>query len=139
MSENSRLAQAILSQPASITLSTATKDGYPRLAPVYAAFDAHIHLLLGRGFLRSSFPRTIDANHRIAIVVYEETVPRGTGKGVNTLGQAAGTDLFSALLGRTRSRVGEELQEAPTIDKNHLTLERSPFDEKNSRPHFPHA
>ncbi len=57
MSENSRLAQAILSQLAYITLSTATTDGVPWNAPVYAAFDAHIHLLLGLGKIRSSFPQ----------------------------------------------------------------------------------
>ena len=57
MSENSRLALAILSQLAYITLSTATTDGVPWNAPVYAACDAHIHLLLGLGKIRSSFPK----------------------------------------------------------------------------------
>ena len=57
MSENSRLAQAILFQLAYITLSTATTDGVPWNAPVYAACDAHIHLLLGLGKIRSSFPK----------------------------------------------------------------------------------
>ena len=81
MSENSRLAQAILSQLAYITLSTATKDGVPWNAPVYAAFDeAYTFFWVSAKYARHS--QNIRANQRIAIVVYDSTVPPGTGKGV---------------------------------------------------------
>ncbi len=81
MSENSRLAQAILSQLTYITLSTATKDGVPWNAPVYAAFDeAYTFFWVSAKYARHS--QNIRANQRIAIVVYDSTVPPGTGKGV---------------------------------------------------------
>jgi nitroimidazol reductase NimA-like FMN-containing flavoprotein (pyridoxamine 5'-phosphate oxidase superfamily) len=81
MSENTRLAQAILSQLASITLATATQDGVPWNAPVYAAFDeAYTFFWVSAKYARHS--QNIRANHRIAIVVYDSTVLPGTGKGV---------------------------------------------------------
>ena len=81
MSENSRLAQAILSQLTYITLSTATKDGVPWNAPLYAAFDeAYTFFWVSAKYARHS--QNIRANQRIAIVVYDSTVPPGTGKGV---------------------------------------------------------
>src|SRR5439155_24731059 len=81
MSENSRLAQAILSQLAYITLSTATTDGVPWNAPVYAAFDeAYTFFWVSAKYARHS--QNIRANQRIAIVVYDSTVPKATGKGV---------------------------------------------------------
>src|SRR5437588_12267592 len=82
MSENSRLAQAILSQLTYITLSTATKDGVPWNAPVYAAFDeAYTFFWVSAKYARHS--QTTRANPRIAIVAYDSTVPPGTGKRVS--------------------------------------------------------
>src|SRR5947207_10929303 len=84
MSENSRLAQAILSQLAYITLSTTTKDGVPWNAPVYAAFDeTYTFFWVSAKYARHS--QNIRANHRIAIVVYDSTVPPGTGKQANVM------------------------------------------------------
>ena len=91
MSENSRLAQAILSQLTYITLSTATTDGVPWNAPVYAAFDeAYTFFWVSAKYARHS--QNIRANQRIAMVVYDSTVPPGTGKGVTTLGQSISVD-----------------------------------------------
>jgi uncharacterized protein YhbP (UPF0306 family) len=81
MSENSKLAQAILSQLPYITLSTATTDGVPWNSPVYAAFDeTYTFFWVSAKYARHS--QNIRANPRIAIVVYDSTVLPGTGKGV---------------------------------------------------------
>lgn len=81
MSENTRLVQAILSHLPYITLATATKDGVPWNAPVYAAFDeTYTFFWVSAKYARHS--QNIRANPRIAIVVYDSTVLPGTGKGI---------------------------------------------------------
>ncbi|HEX6555943.1 MAG TPA: pyridoxamine 5'-phosphate oxidase family protein [Ktedonobacteraceae bacterium] len=81
MSENSRLAQAILAQLVYNTLSTATTNGVPWNAPVYAAFDeTYTFFWVSAKYARHS--QNIRANPRMAIVVYDSTVLPGTGKGV---------------------------------------------------------
>lgn len=82
MSENTRLAQqAILAQLPYITLATATPDGVPWNAPVYAAFDeAYTFFWVSAKYARHS--QNIRANPCIAMVVYDSTVLPGTGKGV---------------------------------------------------------
>jgi uncharacterized protein YhbP (UPF0306 family) len=81
MSENTRLAQTILSHLPYITLATATPDGIPWNAPVYAAFDeTYTFFWVSAKYARHS--QNIRANPRIAMVVYDSTIPPGTGKGV---------------------------------------------------------
>jgi uncharacterized protein YhbP (UPF0306 family) len=81
MSENTRLAQTILSHLPYITLATATTDGIPWNAPVYAAFDeTYTFFWVSAKYARHS--QNIKANPRIAMVVYDSTVPPGTGTGV---------------------------------------------------------
>jgi nitroimidazol reductase NimA-like FMN-containing flavoprotein (pyridoxamine 5'-phosphate oxidase superfamily) len=81
MSENTRLAQAILSHLPYITLATATQDGIPWNTPVYAAFDeTYTFFWVSAKYARHS--QNIRANPHIAIVVYDSTVLPGTGKGV---------------------------------------------------------
>jgi|SRR5579871_1775556 nitroimidazol reductase NimA-like FMN-containing flavoprotein (pyridoxamine 5'-phosphate oxidase superfamily) len=80
-SENTRLAQAILVQLPYITLATATNDGIPWNAPVYAAFDdAYTFFWASAKYARHS--QNIRANPHVAIVVYDSTVLPGSGKGV---------------------------------------------------------
>lgn len=81
MSENTRIAQTILSHVPYITLATATNDGIPWNTPVYAAFEgAYTFFWVSAKYARHS--QNIRANPRIAMVVYDSTVPPGTGKGV---------------------------------------------------------
>ena len=81
MNENARLVQAILAQLPYITLATATKDGIPWNAPVYAAFDETFAFFwVSAKYARHS--QNIRANPRIAIVVYDSTVLPGTGTGI---------------------------------------------------------
>src|SRR5690348_17141403 len=81
MSENSKLAQAILAQVPYITLATATPDGIPWNAPVYAAYDeTYTFFWVSARYARHS--QNIRANPRIAIVVYDSTALPGIGKGV---------------------------------------------------------
>lgn len=81
MNENSRLAQAILAHIPSSTLSTATQDGVPWNAPVYAAFDeTYSFFWVSAKYARHS--QNTKANSRIAMVVYDSTALPGTGRGV---------------------------------------------------------
>jgi nitroimidazol reductase NimA-like FMN-containing flavoprotein (pyridoxamine 5'-phosphate oxidase superfamily) len=81
MSENTRLAQAILSHLPYITLATATTDGVPWNVPVYAAFDdTYTFFWVSAKDARHS--QNIRANPRMAMVVYDSTVLPGTGTGV---------------------------------------------------------
>jgi len=81
MSENTKPVQAILSHLPYITLATATKDGAPWNAPVWAASDEAYHFFwVSTKYARHS--QNIRANPRIAMVVYDSTALPNTGKGI---------------------------------------------------------
>jgi uncharacterized protein YhbP (UPF0306 family) len=73
-------ARAILVQIKYVTLATSSPDGVPWNTPVYAAFDeAYTFFWVAAKYARHS--QNIRANHRIAIVVYDSTVPQEPEKG----------------------------------------------------------
>lgn len=81
MSENENDAKAILAQVPYITLATVGPDGLPWNTPVYAAFDeAYRFFWVSARQARHS--QNIRGNNQAAIVVYDSTVPPGTGKGL---------------------------------------------------------
>ena len=64
-----------------ITIATVSSEGKPWNSPVYSAFDNE------GNFYWTSAPeaqhsRNVDANGHVFLVVYDSTVPEGTGKGV---------------------------------------------------------
>lgn len=80
-SEHTRVAQNILSHICYATLATATKTGIPWSCPVYVAFDKNFNFYwLSSRQTRHS--QNIRENGQIAFVVYDSTVPEGTGKAV---------------------------------------------------------
>src|SRR5437879_8726165 len=81
MNENEESASAILAQVPYITLATVGPGGWPWNTPVYAAFDeaSHFFWVSAR---EAQHSQNIRANQRVAIVVYDSTVPPNTGKGV---------------------------------------------------------
>lgn len=81
MNENKEQAEAILSEVLYITLATVSPDGFPWNAPVYAAFD-EAYRFFWVSSKAAHHSQNIRANNRVAIVVYDSTVPPGTGKGV---------------------------------------------------------
>jgi nitroimidazol reductase NimA-like FMN-containing flavoprotein (pyridoxamine 5'-phosphate oxidase superfamily) len=80
-------AKAILSGLIYITAATVGSDFLPWVSPVFAAFDeAYQFFWVSASEARHS--QNINATHRVAIVVYDSTVPAGTGKGVYIQGTA---------------------------------------------------
>ncbi len=81
MNENEKRAKTILTQIEYVTLATSSPDGVPWNAPIWAAFDEAYHFYwISAKYARHS--QNIRANPRVALVVYDSTVPSGTGKGV---------------------------------------------------------
>ena len=81
MNKNEERAKTILTQIEYVTLATSSPEGNPWNAPVWAAFDEAYHFYwVSAEYARHS--QNIRANPRIALVVYDSTVPPGTGTGV---------------------------------------------------------
>lgn len=64
-----------------ITLATVFDDGRPWNSPVYAAFDENYNFFWVSP-LDAEHSANIRANRQVAIVIYNSTVPEGTGVGV---------------------------------------------------------
>ena len=87
MKETRERARTILTQIKYVTLATSSLDRHPWNTPVWTAFDEAYHFYwVSAKYARHS--QNIRANPRIAIVVYDSTVPPNTGKGVNTPARA---------------------------------------------------
>ena len=74
-------AREIVKRILYITIATVSSKGKPWNSPVYSAFDN------GGNFYWTSAPeaqhsRNIDANGDVFLVIYDSTVPEGTGQGV---------------------------------------------------------
>ena len=81
MNENEERARAILAVIQYVTLATSSPDGQLWNTPVWAAFDEAYHFFwVSAKYARHS--KNIRANNRIAMVVYDSTVPPATAKGV---------------------------------------------------------
>jgi hypothetical protein len=74
-------ARAILDRINYITLATVDERGRPWNAPVYYAYD-HAYRVYWGSHVGSQHPRNIRRNAHGFIVVYDSTVPSGTGEGV---------------------------------------------------------
>ncbi len=74
-------ADEILQQTVYATLATVSDAGEPWNTPVYCAYDRRHHFYWGSP-ADATHSCNIKANGRGAIVVYDSTVPAGTGQGV---------------------------------------------------------
>lgn len=81
MVDHSARAKEIINKIKYITIATASKDGQPWNAPVYAAFDEHYNFYWA-SWNESQHSKNIRENEAIFIVIYDSTVPEGTGEGV---------------------------------------------------------
>jgi hypothetical protein len=77
---NKRAAE-IINQILYITIATASEDGQPWNSPVYSGFDKDLNFYWSsdRDGQHSS---NIRANGKAFLVIYDSTVPEGTGEGV---------------------------------------------------------
>src|SRR5260221_1164720 len=74
-------AKEIIEKILYITIATASKDGTPWNSPVYSAFDEDYNFFWASD-QNGQHSMNIAQNNKVFIVIYDSTVPEGTGEGV---------------------------------------------------------
>lgn len=74
-------AHKIIEKILYITIATASKDGVPWNSPVYSAYDKNYNFYWA-SWRENQHSKNIRENNNIFIVIYDSTVPEGTGEGV---------------------------------------------------------
>ena len=74
-------AKEIISRVRYMTIASVSEDGQPWNAPVYFGFDERCNLYWTSAE-ESQHSRNIERNRDVFIVIYDSTVPEGTGLGV---------------------------------------------------------
>lgn len=74
-------AKEIISKILYITIATSSKDGKPWNTPVYCAFDENYNFFWA-SWKENQHSKNIRENNNVFIVIYDSTVPEGTGEGV---------------------------------------------------------
>src|SRR5919205_4480788 len=78
---NEQKSKDIISKVLYITISTASKDGTPWNSPVYSAFDQDYNFYWASD-QNGQHSKNIAENDKVFIVIYDSTIPEGTGEGV---------------------------------------------------------
>jgi len=79
--ENVAMAKRIIEKILYITIATSSLDSKPWNSPVYSAFDENYNFYWASD-KNGQHSRNIKENDNIFIVIYDSTVPEGTGEGV---------------------------------------------------------
>lgn len=74
-------AKKIIEKILYITIATASKNGTPWNSPVYSAFDDKYNFFWASD-QNGQHSKNIAENNKIFLVIYDSTVPEGTGEGV---------------------------------------------------------
>lgn len=74
-------AQNIIEKILYITIATSSKDGTPWNTPVYSAYDKKYNFYWA-SWKKSQHSKNIRENNQVFLVIYDSTVPEGTGEGV---------------------------------------------------------
>ena len=74
-------AKEIISRILYITIATCSKDGVPWNSPVYSAYDDHYNFYWA-SWVENKHSKNIAENEKVFFVIYDSTVPEGTGEGV---------------------------------------------------------
>lgn len=77
----SKRAKEIIEQIQYVTIASVDKDGMPWNAPVFTAFDEQYNFYWGT-HKESQKAQNIDRKPDVFLVIYNSTVPAGTGEGV---------------------------------------------------------
>lgn len=77
----SKRAKEIINKILYITIATVSKDGQPWNSPVYSTFDENYNFYWN-SWKENQHSKNIALNNNIFIVIYDSTVPEGTGEGV---------------------------------------------------------
>ena len=70
-----------------ITLATSDKNNQPWNSPVYSAFDKNYNFYWA-SWRENKHSQNIQENEKVFVVIYDSTVPEGTGFGVYMKGKA---------------------------------------------------
>jgi len=70
-----------------VTIASVNKSGEPWNSPVYSAYDSQ-HNFFWVSWAENQHSQNIQANRSVFIVIYDSTVPEGTGLGVYMKGTA---------------------------------------------------
>ena len=81
MSSINYRAKEIIEKIIYITIASSSKDGVPWNSPVYSAFDKYYNFYWA-SWKENQHSKNIKENQDVFIVVYNSTVPEGTGEGV---------------------------------------------------------
>ena len=74
-------AKEIISKIIYITIASVSKEGQPWNTPVYSAFDEQYNFFWA-SWKEDEHSKNIRDNSQVFIVIYDSTVPEGTGRGV---------------------------------------------------------
>ena len=74
-------AKKIISEILYITIASISKDGKPWNTPVYSAFDEKYNFFWA-SWKENEHSKNIQNNPEVFIVIYDSTVPEGTGEGL---------------------------------------------------------
>lgn len=78
---NIEKARQIVKKILYITIATVSRDGVPWNSPVYSAFDKNYNFFWV-SWKENQHSKNIKENNNVFIVIYDSTVPEGTGEGV---------------------------------------------------------
>ena len=81
LDSNVEKAHRIIEKILYITIATVSKDGRPWNSPVYCAFDEDYNFYWA-SWRENQHSKNIKENNNVFIVIYDSTVPEGTGEGV---------------------------------------------------------
>lgn len=81
-------AKEIIEQIQYVTIASVDENGMPWNAPVFTAYDEHYNFYWGT-HKESQKARNIDRKPDVFLVIYNSTVPAGTGEGVYIQAKAA--------------------------------------------------
>jgi nitroimidazol reductase NimA-like FMN-containing flavoprotein (pyridoxamine 5'-phosphate oxidase superfamily) len=79
--DNIEKAKKIISDILYITIASVSKDGVPWNSPVYSAFDEQYNFYWVSP-VTATHSENVKGNPQVSIVIYDSTVPEGTGEGV---------------------------------------------------------
>jgi len=86
-SDLKKKAISIIENISYITIATVSQDGQPWNSPVYTAFDFSYNFYWA-SWKKNIHSKNIKINEKIFIVIYDSTVPPGTGEGVYFVAKA---------------------------------------------------
>lgn len=90
-----------------INIATVNEDGTPWLSPVSASFNSNLSFFWGSAPL-NIHSKNIERDGRVFVVVYDSTVPEGTGEGIYMKGHASALELTGSGIAKKYQFIPQE-------------------------------